>query len=271
MAGLVYFSSGSGNTHRFIEKLGRPALRLPRNKSEALPVVRAPFVLVLPTFSDGEGRGAVHSQVIRFLNDAPTRSFLKGVIAAGNRNFGELFCLCRRCRVEKMRRSAALPLRTCGNRDRYPPRPTRDDRILETTVLDRPASTAANLDYHALNAMLNLYDADGRIQFDADRQAARQYFLQHVNQNTVFFHSLEEKLGYLVREGYYENEVLEQYDAALRQGDLRGRLCAQVPISCLPGSLQILHQLHAEDLRRQALPGTVRGPRGDGVADAGGG
>jgi ribonucleoside-diphosphate reductase alpha chain len=88
---------------------------------------------------------------------------------------------------------------------------------LETAVLDRPAGArneTANttLDYHALNAMLNLYDADGHIRFDADRMAARQYFLQHVNQNTVFFHSLEEKLGYLVREGYYENEVLEAYD-----------------------------------------------------------
>ena len=47
------------------------------------------------------------------------------------------------------------------------------------------------LDYHALNAMLILYDADGRIRFDADRMAARQYFLQHVNQNTVFFHNLD--------------------------------------------------------------------------------
>lgn len=70
------------------------------------------------------------------------------------------------------------------------------------------------LDYHALNAQLNLYDAEGRIQFDADRKAARQYFLQHVNQNTVFFHDLEEKLAYLVDEGYYEAEVLEQYDFA---------------------------------------------------------
>ncbi|MYM55888.1 class 1b ribonucleoside-diphosphate reductase subunit alpha [Thalassovita mangrovi] len=66
-------------------------------------------------------------------------------------------------------------------------------------------------DYHALNAMLNLYDADGNIRFEADRMAARQYFLQHVNQNTVFFHSLDEKLGYLVDEGYYEAEVLDQY------------------------------------------------------------
>ena len=67
------------------------------------------------------------------------------------------------------------------------------------------------LDYHALNAMLNLYDEAGLIRFDADRMAARQYFLQHVNQNTVFFHSLEEKLGYLVDEGYYEAAVLEAY------------------------------------------------------------
>ena len=68
-----------------------------------------------------------------------------------------------------------------------------------------------DLDYHALNAMLNLYDADGRIQFERDRQAARQYFLQHVNTNTVFFHDLREKLDYLVENEYYEKEVLDQY------------------------------------------------------------
>ncbi|MFD3230972.1 class 1b ribonucleoside-diphosphate reductase subunit alpha [Rahnella aceris] len=66
-------------------------------------------------------------------------------------------------------------------------------------------------DYHALNAMLNLFDANGQIQFDKDRLAARQYFLQHVNQNTVFFHNLAEKLRYLVEEGYYEASVLDQY------------------------------------------------------------
>ncbi|WP_412070681.1 class 1b ribonucleoside-diphosphate reductase subunit alpha [Pseudooceanicola nanhaiensis] len=70
------------------------------------------------------------------------------------------------------------------------------------------------LDYHALNAMLNLYDENGKIRFDADRMAARQYFLQHVNQNTVFFHSLDEKLDYLVEEGFYEDSVLKQYDRA---------------------------------------------------------
>ncbi|WP_156232823.1 class 1b ribonucleoside-diphosphate reductase subunit alpha [Corynebacterium occultum] len=69
-----------------------------------------------------------------------------------------------------------------------------------------------DLDYHALNALLNLYDEDGRIQFDKDRMAARQYFLQHVNQNTVFFHNLREKLNYLVENNYYEPEVLEPYE-----------------------------------------------------------
>ena len=66
-------------------------------------------------------------------------------------------------------------------------------------------------DYHALNAMLNLYDADGKIQFDKDVLAAREYFLQHVNQNTVFFHNQDEKLDYLIQKEYYEREVLDQY------------------------------------------------------------
>ncbi|MFN3938142.1 MAG: class 1b ribonucleoside-diphosphate reductase subunit alpha [Gemmobacter sp.] len=67
------------------------------------------------------------------------------------------------------------------------------------------------LDHHALNALLNLYDENGRIRFEADRQAARAFFLNHVNPNTVFFHSLDEKLGHLVDEGYYEAGVLAQY------------------------------------------------------------
>lgn len=68
------------------------------------------------------------------------------------------------------------------------------------------------LSYHELNAMLNIYDANGKIQFDKDKEAAKEYFLQHVNQNTVFFHSLEEKLDYLVEEEYYDKSVLDQYE-----------------------------------------------------------
>ncbi|MGD8148647.1 class 1b ribonucleoside-diphosphate reductase subunit alpha [Ornithinimicrobium sp. Y1694] len=87
---------------------------------------------------------------------------------------------------------------------------------MTTTLTDTGSETLPHdgADYHALNALLNLYDEDGRIQFEADRRAAHQYFLQHVNQNTVFFHSLAEKLDYLVTEGYYEQEVLDRYDFA---------------------------------------------------------
>ncbi|WP_354214772.1 class 1b ribonucleoside-diphosphate reductase subunit alpha [Arthrobacter sp. UYCo732] len=70
------------------------------------------------------------------------------------------------------------------------------------------------LGYHELNAMLNLYDADGKMQFGADREAARQYFLQHINQNMVWFHDLEEKLDYLVKNQYYEAELLAKYSDA---------------------------------------------------------
>jgi ribonucleoside-diphosphate reductase alpha chain len=70
-----------------------------------------------------------------------------------------------------------------------------------------------NYSYHELNAMLNLYGANGEIQFEKDKEAARAYFLDHVNQNTVFFHSIEEKLNYLVENEYYDKDVLDQYSA----------------------------------------------------------
>ncbi|PZF62703.1 ribonucleotide-diphosphate reductase subunit alpha [Curtobacterium sp. MCBD17_013] len=78
------------------------------------------------------------------------------------------------------------------------------------------------MDYHALNAMLNLYGPSGEIQFDKDREAAKQYFLQHVNQNTVFFHNLKERLDYLVENDYYEQAVIDQYslDFIQRLNDL---------------------------------------------------
>jgi len=67
------------------------------------------------------------------------------------------------------------------------------------------------MSYHELNAMLNLYDDNGMIQFDKDKAAAKAYFLDHVNLNTVFFHSLEEKLEYLVENDYYDKSILDQY------------------------------------------------------------
>ncbi len=67
------------------------------------------------------------------------------------------------------------------------------------------------LSYHELNAMINLWDAEGKMQLDKDKLAVRKYFLEHVNQNTVFFHSLKERLDYLVENEYYEKEILDMY------------------------------------------------------------
>jgi len=85
---------------------------------------------------------------------------------------------------------------------------------LQLEEMDLETETVSQVDYHALNAQLNLVGEDGLIQFDSDKEAARQFFLSHVNMNTVFFHSLEEKLEYLVDNGYYEEEVVEQYSTA---------------------------------------------------------
>lgn len=101
MAGLVYYSSASGNTARFVARLGLPALRIPLRPADPMPGVDAPFVLICPTYADGEGRGAVPKQVIRFLNDSRRRGLLRGVIGAGNRNFGATFALAARVIADK--------------------------------------------------------------------------------------------------------------------------------------------------------------------------
>ncbi|WP_306231691.1 class Ib ribonucleoside-diphosphate reductase assembly flavoprotein NrdI [Agrococcus beijingensis] len=85
---VVYFSSVSGNTARFVEKLGRPAARIPLYASEPPLEQREPYVLIVPTYGGGDGKGAVPKQVIRFLNDEENRKHLRGVISAGNTNFG---------------------------------------------------------------------------------------------------------------------------------------------------------------------------------------
>lgn len=92
MSGLVYYSSTSGNTHRFVEKLGLASLRLPVDAASEPPLVDNPFVLVLPSYGGADGKGTVPKPAIRFLNVDANRSLIRGVIAAGNTNFGTDFC-----------------------------------------------------------------------------------------------------------------------------------------------------------------------------------
>lgn len=93
MPELVYFSSISGNTRRFVEKLGVDAKRIPLYSKDDPLVADEPYVLIVPTYGGGPETRAVPKQVIRFLNDEHNRSLCRGVIAAGNTNFGEAFCI----------------------------------------------------------------------------------------------------------------------------------------------------------------------------------
>lgn len=92
-APLIYFSSISANTHRFVQKLGMDSARLPVYTKEDTLLAQAPFVLVLPTYGGDSGHGAVPKQVIKFLNVESNRNLIRGVIGAGNTNFGESYCL----------------------------------------------------------------------------------------------------------------------------------------------------------------------------------
>lgn len=93
MSSLVYFSSASDNTHRFVQKLGLPAQRIPLRPTDGFLQVTEPYVLVVPTYGGGNEGGAVPRQVIKFLNDEGNRGLIRGVIAAGNTNFGEAYCI----------------------------------------------------------------------------------------------------------------------------------------------------------------------------------
>ncbi len=93
MSNLVYFSSVSDNTHRFVQKLGLRANRIPLHIKDEPLVATEPYVLVVPTYGGGPDTKAVPKQVIRFLNDERNRTFIRGVIAGGNTNFGEAYGL----------------------------------------------------------------------------------------------------------------------------------------------------------------------------------
>ena len=66
-------------------------------------------------------------------------------------------------------------------------------------------------DYHSLNAMLNLYDEDGNIQFDKDHEAVDAFLAEHVAPRMIRFESTRERLRYLVDHHYYEYDVFSKY------------------------------------------------------------
>jgi ribonucleoside-diphosphate reductase alpha chain len=93
---------------------------------------------------------------------------------------------------------------------------------MQMTAIDNTALSLDNTgeetydsahDYHSLNAMLNLYDDNGRIQFDKDQDAEREYVHGHVHQHTKSFASTAERIAYLVDNQYYNPQVFGQYSS----------------------------------------------------------
>jgi len=103
---VVYFSSATENTKRFVEKLGLPSQRIPLRRNDPELNVDEPYVLICPTYGGGVSvtggnSRPVPGQVIRFLNNEGNRSLIRGVIAAGNSNFGADYCLAGKVIADK--------------------------------------------------------------------------------------------------------------------------------------------------------------------------
>lgn len=91
---IVYFSSASGYTKRFVEKVGLPAVRIPlRPRLDGMITIDKPRVLILPTYGAGPHTKAVPKQVIQFLNVEENRNNVVGVIGTGNTNFYGAYCI----------------------------------------------------------------------------------------------------------------------------------------------------------------------------------
>lgn len=106
---LVFLSSASETTWRFVGKLGLQAGGIPLRRKDPALVAQHPFVLITPTYGGGNGRGAVPKQVITFLNDQRNRDLIRGVIGADNTIFGAAYCLAgdatsSKCRVPHLYR-----------------------------------------------------------------------------------------------------------------------------------------------------------------------
>lgn len=99
---IVYFSSVTELTHKFILKLELPAVRIPLKVIEASElIIEDKFVLITPTYG-AAGKGFVPQQVIKFLNQEQNRQNIVGVISSGNINFLEDYAKAGNVIAEKL-------------------------------------------------------------------------------------------------------------------------------------------------------------------------
>lgn len=76
----IFYFSLSGNTKRFVDRLGFAAERIFAGSDL---VAQEPYVLFTPTYS-----GKVPKAVVDFLERPENHTWIRGVVTSGNTNFG---------------------------------------------------------------------------------------------------------------------------------------------------------------------------------------
>lgn len=66
------------------------------------------------------------------------------------------------------------------------------------------------LTYYELNNKINI-PVNGQIQLHYDKEAVAAYFRQHINQNSLFYYTLEEKIKTLLEGNYIDKDMINKY------------------------------------------------------------
>lgn len=85
---IVYYSNRSGNTKKFVQKIGYEN----SYRVSDIPLAKKEYVLFVPTYGGGDGEYAIPRAVAIFLNIKSNRDLLRGVVGFGNTNFGDHYC-----------------------------------------------------------------------------------------------------------------------------------------------------------------------------------
>lgn len=217
---VVYFSSTSNNTHKFIQKLDVLNSRIPYDLNQEL-VVNQDYVLITPTYSGGGEfkEGAVPKAVIKFLNNEQNRKYCRGVIASGNTNFGDTFAIAGTIISKKLGVPLLYQFELLGTKNDV--ETIRDilinfwtkDKIAPQVKIESLSGNNESDEYIALNAKAKLF-SNNEDNFKYDVDAARSYLKHHINPNFMAFKTVSERINYLVTNDYYDGDVINNYSMA---------------------------------------------------------
>lgn len=213
---VVYFSSSSGYTKKFVENLPFESIQIPASLKEASSLkMEQEFVLVSPTYGGGslsrKEKTYVPKQVDAFIKANYNHKLLVGTVGSGQANFGHTW-YCKAPKDLSIRYN--VPYLGGFEVTGLPGEKEKITEAIKKVGRGLP-SVESSIEYNEYNAKLNTwsYDEDGNkfIDFDVDKEAVRQYHLQVINNQTKFFPSLEDKLNYLFENDYYEKEPFEKF------------------------------------------------------------